>query len=508
MSSKSRKILLGFLAFLLLLSMAVAAEESDDASRKLGINGYAFWQFGQIVKGFDRDKDKGGPINLAWQNGVLIGLMFKAQPNDHLGLVISPEFYLNYPYPQAKRDPASARPSGTTYINEAYGKFSFGNAENPFLQAKLGMFAFKYNPDGRNFGDYLFRTGTYPTWIITNFDFPAARLLGLQLSSDPLNLQHIFNLHADLLFTSEAFIYPFGDFSLTGIVTGKLFDAIELGAGIDFARLLSVTDSLTSPKVVYNDPNTNNPNEYLTSKGVPDYYSFKATKAMARAAIDPKVFFGSPKFFGPEDLKLYGEVCWVGIGGYDEYPNDTLDTLKNFTYRPWYKSINERTPRMIGFNWPTHPLLSYLILPGISSYFLSKKLTPTLIGTGTGLVSGMGLWLLERHFGIKTGLDVLSFELEYFPYAYPNDYRGHVFSRSPMPFFDYGLDSYKRDEWNKGALRWSFYARKMIINGFSVTGEAAFDHLRTNNIDGSTREYECLTEKGHWHWNAKFSYAF
>lgn len=439
-----------------------AIEELTDEKAKVRLGGYAFWQFGQIVKGNDRDKDKGGPIDHAWQNGVLIGLTFNAQLNDHLGLVMSPEFYLNYPYPQAKKDPASARPLGTTYINEAYGKFCLGDAGNPFLEAKLGMFVFKYNPDGRNLGDYLFRTGTYPTWIITNFDFPAARLLGLQLSSDPLKIPHKINLHTDILFTSEAFIFPFGDFSLTGIVTSKLFDLFELGAGIDFARLLSVTDSLTSPKWATDNSNTNNPNVYLKSDGeTVDFYSFKATKVMARASIDPKPFFGSPKWLGPEDLKLYGEVCWVGVGGYDEYARDTLDTLKNFTYRPWYKNINERTPRMIGFNIPTFRLL-----------------------------------------------DVLSFELEHFPYVYPNDYRSQVFSRSPMPFFDYGLGDYKKEDWDKGAWRWSIYARKMIINGFTVTGEAAFDHFRTNNVDGSTKEYECLTEKGHWHWITKFSYAF
>ena len=37
---------------------------------------------------------------------------------------------------------------------------------------------------------------------------------------------------------------------------------------------------------------------------------------MTRASIDPKQFFGSPVMFGPEDLKLYGEICWVGVDGY------------------------------------------------------------------------------------------------------------------------------------------------------------------------------------------------
>ena len=444
--------------------VVVAMERDSDISgmgeekEKLSLGGYAFWQFGQIVKGEDREK---GPIENAWQNGVLIGLTFNARPHEHLGLVVSPEFYLNYPYPQDSREPASARPLGTTYINEAYGDFSFGNVENPILQVKLGMFDFKYNPEGRNFGDYLFRTGTFPTWITTNFDFPAARLLGLQLSSDPLKNRQVFNLHADLLFTSEAFIFPFGDFSLTGIVTGKLLDAVELGAGISFARLLSVTDTLTSPKWDLGNSNTNTPNIYLTPQGDTSYYSFKATKVMSRASIDPKKFFGSPEWLGPEDLKIYGEVCWVGIGGFNENPVELFDSIQMHPYRPWYKSLNERTPRMIGFNFPAFRVL-----------------------------------------------DVLSGELEYFPSVYPNDYRSHIFSRSPLPYFKQGLNEYKKDDWDKGALRWSIYAKKMIISGFSVTGEIAFDHLRTTYVDGSTREYECLTKKGDWHWNAKFGYSF
>ena len=439
------------------------ADETLESNQKVSISGYSFWQFGQIVKGYDRAKTKAS-INNAWQNGVLIGLTFNARPNDHLDLVVSPEFYLNYPYPQDTRDPGAARPLGTTYINEAYGNFSFGNTDDPLLQAKLGMFVFKYNSDGRNFGDYFFRTGTYPTYIITNFDFPAARLLGLQLSSDPFKIQNVVNLHADLLFTSEAFIYPFGDFSLTGIVTGKLFDALEIGAGIDFARLLSVTDSLTSPKWDYGNSNTNIPNAFITPEGDTNYYSFKATKIMTRASIDPKAVWnglGLPKIFGAEDLKLYGEVCWVGIGGYNENPNEIFDSLNQFTYKPWYKDLNKRTPRMIGFNFPAFRLL-----------------------------------------------DVLSGELEYFPSDYPNDYRGHIFSRSPLPYFEQGLSEYKKEDWNKGYWRWSVYARKMIVPGFSVTGETAFDHLRTTYVDGSTREYESLTKAGHWHWNVKFSYAF
>jgi hypothetical protein len=320
------------------------------------------------------------------------------------------------------------------------------------------MFDFKYNHDGTNFGDYLFRTGTYPTFIITNFDFPAARLLGLHLSSDA-----IANLHADFLFTSEAFVYPLFDFSLAAIASYRLFNAIEIGAGIDFARFLPVNDSLTSPKKTAAMMNGVGYNSYITQNGDTAFYSFKATKVMARASIDPKPFFGSPEMFGPEDLKLYGEICWVGIEGYNavDCPMKADSSGRDSTYRAWYNNLNQRTPRMVGFNFPAFRLL-----------------------------------------------DVLSGELQYFPSVLPNDYSMVLDQGSPVPYPRETIIAYDPENYNKGAWRWSFYAKKMVVQGFSVTGEAAFDHLRTTFWDGAMNEYESLTEKGHWHWNLKFGYSF
>lgn len=439
----------------LFISLVIgAAAASDDKSAqtietgKVSIGGYAFWQFGEIVYGKDRVQ---GPIDHAWFNDVLIGLSFKAQPSEHLTLVLSPEFNISYPYPQERNFIPSVRPFGSTYINEAYGKFSFGDPENPLLQARLGMFAFKYNKDVRNLGDYLFRTGTFPTYIINYFDFPAARLLGLCLSSDA-----IANLHADLLLTSEFSMFPFGDFSLTGIASYKLFNAIEVGGGIDFARLIPISDKLTSPKFLA-DGSVSYPNQYVSSTGDTAFYSFKATKVMARASIDPKPFFGSPEFFGKEDLKLYGEICWIGIEGYDDVL--TPDSI----YRPWYHNLNQRTPRMVGVNFPAFRLL-----------------------------------------------DLLSAELEYFPTVLPNDYGSIMQELSPMiHIFMAGLSGYREEDWNKGAWRWSIYAKRMIIQGFSVTAQAAFDHMRTMSRDvGAMNTYESLIRKGHWHWKIKFGYSF
>jgi|WetSurMetagenome_2_1015567.scaffolds.fasta_scaffold10196_3 hypothetical protein len=450
MSVKSRCLFWGMPVFALLLTGTIfAGEELPESNQKVSVGGYSFWQFGQIVKGYDRQQ---GNISHQWQNNVLIGLTIKAQPNERLNLVLNPEFYLNYAFPQKQGMPDAVHPFGIAYINEACGKYSFGDAENPFMQASLGMFVFKYNHEARNLGDYLFRTGTYPTFIISNFDFPAARLLGLHLSSDA-----IANLHADLLLTSEAFLFPLFDFSVTGIASYKLFNAIEIGAGVDFARVLPVMDSLTSPH--WRAGNGGYYNSYITQDDDTAFYSFKATKVMARTTIDPKPFFGSPELFGPEDLKLYGEICWVGVEGYNA--KEVFDSVNNNSYHAWYNNLNQRTPRMVGFNFPAFRIL-----------------------------------------------DVLSGELEYFPSVIPNDWYSVEYNQSPMPYLPDGYGSYKESSYNKGFWRWSVYAKKMIVQGFSVTGEAAFDHMRTTIVNGSTQFYETMTKAGHWHWKAKFGYSF
>jgi len=105
-------------------------------------------------------------------------------------------------------------------------------------------------------------------------------------------------------------------------------------------------------------------------------------------------------------------------------------------------------------------------------------------------------------------LDVLACEVEYFPSVLPNDWYSILYNQSPMPYFLGGYNSYKESDYNKGAWRWSIYAKKMVVQGFSVTGEAAFDHIRTTKINGSTEFYEAMTQAGHWHWNLKFGYSF
>lgn len=487
------------------LASGILKADGITITNNLKLSGYSFWQFGQIVKG----DNSGKPIEHQWTNGALLGFTIEANPIERLKLVLSPEFKLNYPFPEDFNHPETVRPFGLAYINNACGILTFlGDPEKPILELATGMFTYKYNPDVRHLGEFLFRTGTYPMYILTDFDFAKTRLVGLRLTTNPID-----NLHADVLLTSEAFIYPLYDFSLSGIIDYKLFDAIDIGGGIDFARLIPVVKSKTSPKFTKEDKPAGY-NQYIKTNGIDTgYYSFKATKIMGRLSIDIKHFFGSPKFFGDEDLKLYGEIMLE-----DPFKNFDARSMTDSTgrdttgYPAIYNEPGRRMPMMIGLNLPTHQFTSYCILPGVLAFALEGKnqyrLKKMFSFETAGLITGFASWLLDKYLGSNTRLDLISFELEYFPSMLPNEYGSVVNQLSPIPTISGGVGAYNPNDYNDGAWRWSIYAKKSLVKGLSITGMASFDHLRTTYWNGATQFFSCMNKKGQWHWDAKIGYSF
>jgi hypothetical protein len=77
-----------------------------------------------------------------------------------------------------------------------------------------------------------------------------------------------------------------------------------------------------------------------------EYISFKDTKLMARFSLDIKPLLGGASYLGEKDLRLYAEAAVIGLKNYPLY----------------YKDRWDRTPLMIGFNFPTFKLLDVLSL--------------------------------------------------------------------------------------------------------------------------------------------------
>jgi hypothetical protein len=371
-------------------------------------------------------------------------------------------------------------------VGQAQGIYKFGDPEQP---------GHKYNPDAKNLGEYLFRSGAYPGYVWTGgwsyIDAAAYLAQGFRFALPTLGgrLTHELTLYM------ERDIVPAHDLSPAYLLTAKPAEFFELGAGIIWANGLSLRpDSVLSPRDAKNayNPATglpltqeerNKPGYALTDprvkpdgdpclqdksvacadgttndgsfvsvsdNGIPrntlEYYTYQGFKGILRVSWDIGMMMDS-KLLTPNSFKLYGEGALLGFKDYPFY----------------YEKKLERMPLMMGVNLPT--------------------------------------------FGL---LDMLSFEVEYFNSPFRNTISSSFFERVPVPLDESGDPTqYKRELWRtkllpdpgdpsyaakaaaydsltrhleseaaKRAWKWSIYSRKKIANGVSLVAQAASDHLR------------------------------
>ncbi len=357
-----------FVLLVMILQGGVQAEipENNEKSKKIIPDFYMGFQTGQYVKARYFPNRPSGPEDKTpyhhlWQ-GVMVGrLGFSAIPNNWLTLKLGIEAtidYNNWPLRKAFSPYLSVAPNYGFYLHEAYGLFSLlKESPNVDLEIALGQFAYKYNPEVRDLGEYLFRTGTYPLYIVNKFDFPLARLTGLRLGfsfSTPTKLfdQNLLSFNIDGLLLTEREMMPFHDFSLAFIGKVNVFKAIELGGGLNFSHLFSVNDSFTTPKVTEN--------MFIQNHNDTGYYTFKGTKLMLRATVDPVFFLrGKDGFLGDlvgnEGLKFYSEVAFIGL---ESYPAQADSINGDYSYNPYgYDNLKSKRPVLLGFSLPMWKIL-------------------------------------------------------------------------------------------------------------------------------------------------------
>ncbi len=288
---------------------------------------------GQIVKGeYKYSLDPTHKVDHAWYQRVYMRLGFDAAIDERTDITVVGEGIACYSWIKTQEYYEDMRPRYSFYPYHMEGSYCFGDAKNPRLRIGVGVFPFKYNPDVRNLGEYLYRTGTYPPYIASEFDFPLARLTGLRLTAIPID-----SLRVNVLLTTESQLVPVADYGVSVLGDYTLAGAFTIGAGVFFSHLLFVNKDYTTPR---------NPLSLVpldSTGGDTVYYTFRGTKLMARLAFDPKVFFTSD-IFGKNDLRLYSEATMIG--------------LKN--YPGWYNERWRRVPVMVGFNVPAFKFLDVL----------------------------------------------------------------------------------------------------------------------------------------------------
>jgi hypothetical protein len=327
----------------------------------------------------------------------------------------------------------------------------------PAFNLDIGYFPIKYNDDARNLGEYLFRSGTYPQFLITNFDFAAARVAGINAYGTLLD-----HLEYKALLTINTENATMGDLNLTGIVSYPFFNkVIDAGVGISFCSLISANTDHTRPT---KDIVKNKTDWYVDNKGDTLTYTFAGTKLMARVSIDPKKFVPLD-LFGKEDLKLFAEAAILGVKNYpiSMAENSNVDSSSVATR---YDARGRRMPIMFGINLPA---CKYL--------------------------------------------DVLSLQAEWFGGTYPNDMKNYVVYGIPAALSAQwnggGYSSYAdsvRDNW-----KWSIYAKRTFAGRFFVVGQLASDHYRWDAFSYADQAFmltEALTQTRHNYFTVKLGFSF
>jgi hypothetical protein len=423
-------------------SLAVDLSTTNE-NLKLSIDAAGWFYFGQVAHGTGGSAT--GTEKKIWTDNAFAGLSVAAEFDKRLKLVLGIETEMKNSWPIVSSNAQTKTGQTSVAVRDAYGLYSL-DGKAGILQICAGYFPYKYNPDVRNLGEYMFRSGTYPAYIKTDFDYPLAKLLGLRTGY----VTPDSSLNIDLILNTERVSYPVMDWTLSGVFNYDILNRglVNIGAGISFAHLLSVYDSstfgsATSPK--------NKLNQYVDADGDTAYYTFKGTKLMVRTTIDPLVFVRKDSdVFGKNDLKFYGELLVIGL---KSYPDTTASGGSNPSYSDW----KEKAPVTFGINLPTFKLL-----------------------------------------------DLLNLEFEYWGSKYYNDYT-QIYGSQNLPIAPGLNEGVSESKW-----KWSLYLKKSFYRDHcAITAQFARDHMRLYNVDYNHANYREETfQAGDWWWATKLSFSF
>lgn len=444
------------------LFSGIQADASDSSDVVIKQTAYGEIETGQIMQGYYYRATVGiaEPIAHVWQQRAYGYLGLNALVKKRLNLNFTAEGLTAFSTPQNATWPQTTQPRQFFNIKWVYASYPFGKIESPFLTLQAGLFPYKYNPDSRNLGEYLFRSNAYPLVIYSVFDYPQADIFGLRLN---LHLSDLLlkndELKNDLIFHSELLGMPVQDWSLSDVISYTM-PWVTVGVGASLCRYFSVYQGLypsaTTDGYFYPDnlPEADKSNFWIHDT-LPftdsAFFDWKSIKLMGRASFDLKKFIPSD-MFGKEDLKFYVETDLIG--------------LKN--YPLFYEHRKDRMLSMIGFNIPAFKYI-----------------------------------------------DVVNLEFEYCPnnsafsdgafYGYSTLGLANVI---PLDSFttqgDYNV---KRSPW-----RWSLYLKKSVIGDhISFIAQVGRDHKKIDfyYFDMAYMSFiESLQTKKDWWWTFKTEFKF
>lgn len=420
-------------ALLLLAIPALAPAELVRDPMSIGTS----WDMGQIVTG-KLNTSGNDEIRVEDQfltrSGIYLTQSGVYNERLHIAVTIGASFWTPLP----EEGPWLFRTvQGGAGIGQAQAKYNFGDPEDPAASLQFGIFPIKYNPDAKNLGEYLYRSGTYPGvlytggWSYLNSAAYLAQGIRFQMPHWGGKFSH------SLTFTMERDLQRNKDITPGYLFTLKPVDFFEFGAGIVWSHGIPLGgDSTLTPIRCRNAYNKKTNKPYSEANGdvctdnvesdTLGYYTFRGGKAAARMSFNVGTLMG----MGPDDFKLYGEWALLGIKDYPFY----------------YEKKSERMPVMFGINIPTFKLFDVL---GVEAEYKKSRFRNSMF------------WVMD-----DAPLPIPLAGASENPSMYDLSTYTPAAADSMSKVFE-------QDDWH-----WSVYAKRRITNNMSVHVQAASDHLR------------------------------
>ncbi len=463
-----------FLLPLILIENSIAQE-----SAKLHLQGKGWFQVGRIMHSSDT-LSPGYNYNNNWHQGSGSQFTVMADIDENLqGAMGLGGFQFHGPQGTVL-GATQINPGFEPFITEARFTYFMESRENPPLVLNFGLFPFQNSHDNRNLGAYLLRGPVYPGFLFSEFE---------SQSLDP-TIGNILGIHAqhnlgsilthDLILRSEIDLPPIFDVSLIYSANVKLAGILELGAGVNFYRLLAVQPGATKltdrNDFQISDPvDRVNPGEeahpyygnyaYIdTVSGDTTLLSHQGTKVMARMSFDPKPWMNADGW-GPMDFKFFAEAAIIGVRD----------------YKGVYPNILERIPLMFGLGIPSFGLLDEAVLE-VEWYGAPFRNDYRLLMTHASPIPMNNKEYREYRGRIRepeVRQETIGGQLVENTYVKGTD----------IPWGDpYDVHNMQKDNW-----KWSLYLSKNFRQSIKVSFQVANDHFRpSNHINSDPTQVERL----------------
>jgi hypothetical protein len=364
-------------------------------------------------------------------------------------------------------------------IPVARARWQFGEPTDLSGAIQLGTFNYKYNPEAKNLGEYLYRSGTYPGFIWSNDGWLLMNragsyshgMLGTIVHLDG-HLKHNVSLFMETLYS------PIGDFSPGYDFT---FNSkwIDLGGGAVLNHYIPIRPSALVRKndentyvqikdvvpnalggndtLTYYAPKSEIPNLQLTN-ALPSTFEHrwtsKGVKLMGRATLNLGQLLPE-EIKNPDDLKLFAEIALLGVADQPLF----------------YEKKSERMPIMLGINLPTFKALDILSIQ--MEYYKSGF-------NDIDYFNGQSLPIWKTKFAQDSTTE-----------RYFADSQGKL-----IP-----IQNHKDD------IKWSVHARKSVNKYVTVYAQAASDHFRLTDVSYKHSPVPLTTTPTEWYYLFRLEFS-